>query len=200
MLVITGALSGVGRATALAFARQAGCLALAARDKAALTEIAGEWYVSRRQSIAGISVAALAGLLVPSAYAQQKRETTGVGIGPKGGAIEDEDIFTFTLNLEYMEAEFYLRATTSKGISDADAGTDAGRVVGGHEAQFKEKAVREFIEEIAENELADVRFYRKTVGRSAISRPAIDFDAGFKAAAQAAGRSCSAACCPRTLA
>jgi len=98
--------------------------------------------ISRRQSLAGLSVAGLSGLLLPSAYAQKKRETTGVGIGPKGSAIEDEDIFTFALNLEYMEAEFYLRATTGKGISDADAGADAGRVVGGHEAQFKEKAIR----------------------------------------------------------
>ncbi|WP_244551220.1 ferritin-like domain-containing protein [Bradyrhizobium sp. Rc2d] len=40
---------------------------------------------------------------------------------------------------------------------------------------------------LAENELAHVRFYRKTLGRTAVSRPAIDFDAGIKAAAQAAG-------------
>lgn len=145
--------------------------------------------ISRRQSIAGLSVAGLAGLLIPSAYAQPKGETTGVGISQKGAAISDEDIFTFALNLEYMEAEFYLRATTGKGISDADAGADAGRVVGGHAAQFKDKSIREFIEETAENELAHVRFYRRTLGRSAISRPAIDFDAGFKAAAQAAGLS-----------
>src|SRR5215216_7554545 len=86
-----------------------------------------------------------------------------------------------------MEAEFYLRATTGKGITDTDAVSDAGHIVGGHEANFKDKAIREFVEEMAENELAHVRFYRKTLGRSAISRPAIDFDAGFKAAAQAAG-------------
>jgi hypothetical protein len=106
---------------------------------------------------------------------------------PNAAAIKDEDIFQFALNLEYMEAEFYLRATTGKGISDADAGSDAGRVVGGHEAKFEKKEIREFVEELAENELAHVRFYRKTLGRNAVSRPAIDFDAGFKAAAQAAG-------------
>jgi hypothetical protein len=143
--------------------------------------------ISRRQSIAGLSVVGLAGLLVPSTYAEQKRETTGVGVRPKGAAIDDEGIFTFALNLEYMEAEFYLRALTGKGISDDDAGMDAERVVGGHKAQFREKAIREFIEETAENELGHVRFYRKTLGRSAIPRPAIDLDAGFKAAVQAAG-------------
>lgn len=90
-------------------------------------------------------------------------------------------------NLEYMEAEFYLRATAGKGISDAEAGSEAASVIGGHEAKFENKAIREFVEELAENELAHVRFCRKTLGRSAISRPAIEFEAGFKAAAQAAG-------------
>jgi Ferritin-like domain len=142
--------------------------------------------VSRRRSLAGLSAVGLAGLLIPSAHAQQKsRESTGVGM--EISSIKDEDIFTFALNLEYMEAEFYLRATSGKGISDADAGADASRVVGGHEAKFQNKAIREFVEEAAENELAHVRFYRKTLGKSAVSRPAIDFDAGFKAAAQAAG-------------
>src|SRR5215217_2066782 len=70
--------------------------------------------LGKRQSIAGLSVAGLGGLLVPSAYGQHKRETTAVGIGPKGAAIDDEDIFTFALNLAYMEAEFYLRATPAR--------------------------------------------------------------------------------------
>jgi hypothetical protein len=38
-------------------------------------------------------------------------------------AIEDSDIFQFALNLEYMETEYYLRATTGEGMSAADAGS-----------------------------------------------------------------------------
>jgi hypothetical protein len=101
--------------------------------------------------------------------------------------VSDEDIFTFALNLEYMETEYYLRATTGEGITPEDAGSDAAKVTGGHQVHFESKYIREFGEELAQNELAHVRFYRKTLGEKAVSRPAIDFDAGFKAAAKAAG-------------
>jgi len=105
--------------------------------------------------------------------------------------IKDEHIFQFALNLEYMEAEYYLRATTGKGIDAADAGSEPGGVKGGHQVKFQNKAIREFADELAENELAHVRFYRKTLGSQAVSRPAIDFEAGFAAAAKGAG-------CPST--
>jgi len=103
------------------------------------------------------------------------------------GEPSDEDIFTFALNLEYMEAEYYLRAITGEGIDPKDAGSEPGKVKGGHAAKFKSKAIKQFVEEVAHNELAHVRFYRKTLGDKAPPRPAIDFDAGFKGAAKAAG-------------
>ena len=103
------------------------------------------------------------------------------------GEPTDEDIFAFALNLEYMEAEYYRRTLIGEGIDAKDAGSDAGKVTGGHAAKFKSKAIKEFVEEVANNELAHVRFYRKTLGEKAPSRPTIDFDAGFAAAAKAAG-------------
>ncbi|MBZ9840958.1 ferritin-like domain-containing protein [Mesorhizobium sp. CA5] len=101
--------------------------------------------------------------------------------------IKDEDIFRFALNLEYMEAEYYLRGTTGKGIDDSDAGSKPGDVVGGKKVPFETPALAEFLREVAENELAHVRFYRKTLASNAVDRPAIDFDAGFAAVAKAAG-------------
>jgi hypothetical protein len=131
--------------------------------------------LSRRQSFKALAGAGLCATAGPSASSAQ------------GADIKDEDIFQFALNLEYMETEYYLRATTGQGIDAADAGSDPGAVKGGHKVPFQSKAIREFAEELAENELAHVRFYRKTLGKQAVSRPAIDFEAGFAAAAKGAG-------------
>jgi hypothetical protein len=138
--------------------------------------------LSRRQSLQGLALfgagAAITGLQrPPAAYAQAASPSE----------IKDEDIFQFALNLEYMEAEYYLRATTGKGIEAADIGSDAGGVNGGRKVSFQSKAISEFAEELAENELAHVRFYRKTLGSQAVARPTIDFEGGFKAVAKAAG-------------
>jgi hypothetical protein len=122
----------------------------------------------------GVTIASTSGLVRPARADE-----------PSGPA--DEDIFQFALNLEYMEAEYYLRGTTGKGIDDADAGTDAGPVTGGKQVTFDTPAVGEFMREVADNELAHVKFYRKTLGDQAVPRPAIDFDAGFAAVAKAAG-------------
>jgi hypothetical protein len=101
--------------------------------------------------------------------------------------IADEDIFRFALNLEYMEAEYYLRGTTGEGISADDVGASPGEVVGGKKVTFETPAIGEFMQEVAENELAHVRFYRKVLGSNAVDRPAIDFDGAFAAVAEAAG-------------
>lgn len=110
-----------------------------------------------------------------------------VSLADEASDIKDEDIFQFALNLEYMEAEYYLRGTTGKGIDDSDAGADAGQVTGGKQVSFETPAIGEFMAEVAENELAHVRFYRKTLGDQAVPRPTINFEAGFAAVAKAAG-------------
>jgi len=101
--------------------------------------------------------------------------------------ITDRDIFNFALNLESLETEYYLRGTTGRGMDDADAGRDPGRVHGGRMVPWKNDDLRQFMEEIAQNELAHVRFYRKVLGSDAVSRPEIDITGGFAAAAKAAG-------------
>jgi hypothetical protein len=100
--------------------------------------------------------------------------------------VSDEDIFNFALNLESLETEYYLRGTTGRGMDDADAGKEPGAVTGGHIVPWKDLELKSLLEEVAANELAHVRFYRKVLGAKSVSRPAIDMG-GFTAAAKAAG-------------
>src|SRR5688572_31858173 len=99
----------------------------------------------------------------------------------------DADIFNFALNLESLETEYYLRGTTGRGMDDADAGPDPGSVNGGHIVPWENADLRQFMEEVAQNELAHVRYYRRVLGAGAVSRPTIDLAGGFAGAASAAG-------------
>jgi hypothetical protein len=101
--------------------------------------------------------------------------------------VDDDAIFNFALNLEYLETEYYLRGTTGEGIDAADVGANPGEVTGGSPVPFATEAFRQFAEELAANELAHVRYYRESLGDMAVDRPAIDLAAGFAAVGQAAG-------------
>lgn len=108
---------------------------------------------------------------------------------PDGGSPSDAAILNFALNLEYLEAEFYLRAVTGEGLPDGSitGKGDVGEVSGGRKVPFKTKLVRQYAEEIASDERAHVDFLRGALGSAAVARPAIDIDEAFTAAALAAG-------------
>lgn len=102
--------------------------------------------------------------------------------------VTDADILNFALNLEYLEAEFYLRATFGRGLRAADVGSSPGRVDGGRKVNFSgQRNIREYAEEIAIDEENHVQFLRKALGSAAVKRPRINIGTAFRDAAQAAG-------------
>src|SRR5215204_5584627 len=137
---------------------------------------------TRRHTLQG-----LAALGIGTALTGQRSAPIASQSTPVAAEIDDDAIFTFVLNLEYLEAEYYLLGTTGQGIAAADVGDNPGPVTGGSLVPFATDAIRQFAEELAANELAHVRYYREALGDQAIDRPAIDFTGGFTAVGQAAG-------------
>ena len=105
------------------------------------------------------------------------------------GAVTDAAIFNFALNLEYLEAEFYLRASVGQGLSDAEVtGTGTpGPVSGGRQVAFTTSSIANYANEIARDERLHVNTLRGALGSNAVARPAIDLGFAFTIAAQAAG-------------
>lgn len=140
--------------------------------------------LSRRNFLVGAGSLAAATALAGCGDDNNK---SGGGGGGTTTTYTDTDILTFALNLEYLEAEFYLRAATGSGLSSADAGSGAASVTGGTMIPGMTTAQQRLVDEIAQDELDHVRLLRSALGSAAVSRPAIDFTAGFNGAASAAG-------------
>ncbi len=144
--------------------------------------------------------------IVPTETAAPRRKVSKVaaaflaGMGPVGAAIvastparaqsfTDVDILNFALNLEYVEAEFYLRALSGTGLQPGDitgVGT-IGTVNGGTVVPFTTPLYQQYLANIASDEQNHVRFLRSALGSAAVARPLIDLAGGFQGAAVAAG-------------
>lgn len=146
---------------------------------------------SRRHFLAG------AGAVGASALIAGCNDTSSNPVlsGPSGPVYPplvfmDNDILNFALNLEYLEAEFYLRAATGAGLSAADAGANAGAVTGGAMVKGLTTPVQNYLNAVAQDELNHVRALQATItGNSGtpVGRPTIDFTNAFNALASLAG-------------
>jgi hypothetical protein len=112
-----------------------------------------------------------------------------IGSTTPAQAAGDADIFNFALNLEYLEAEFYLRAATGQGLAAANTtGTGTqGTVTGGSLVPFKSPAIQQYAQRIAVDEQAHVLFIRAVLGSSAVAEPTINLTTSFTNLAIAAG-------------
>lgn len=147
--------------------------------------------VSRRKFISGVSAGV--GVVAAASVAAGcggSASTTTPSPTPSTNGVTDIDILNFALNLEYLEAEYYLRAVTGNGLQAADIGTNPGAVTGGALVPFQTPAIQEYAVEIAGHEQVHVQFLRSAItslGGTPVDRPAIDFTDAFNTAASAAG-------------
>ena len=139
-----------------------------------------------------LRTAGLAGLGVVGATAVSGTGGLTASAAPStkaAGAPSDAAVLNFALNLEYLEAEFYLHAYYGWGVPSAltDGKGTRGGVTGGRKVAFTSKAIAQYAREIAEDELNHVAFLRKALGSAAVARPKLDLKSSFTAAARAAG-------------
>jgi hypothetical protein len=134
--------------------------------------------VSRRRFLAGVgaSAGAAAALGVVGCSDTSSSSTSST-------TVTDADILNFALNLEYLEASFYLYAATGAGLkaSDMTPGSASsyqtvGTVTPGNAAAVAglTSAQQQILNEIAFEEQAHVRFLRSALGSAAIPMPNID--------------------------
>jgi hypothetical protein len=118
---------------------------------------------------------------------------TGATQAQAQAAPSDADILNFALNLEYLEAQFYLFAAFGTGLPSSMLGGTGtrGEATGGRKVNFTDSVVRQYAVEIAQDERAHVEFLRTALGSAAVAQPAInispDPNGPFSSAARAAG-------------
>ena len=138
--------------------------------------------LSRRTFLAGAGTTAAATL----AGCSSNNTPAPITIPPPTAGTEPTytptDILNFALNLEYLEAEFYLYAATGSGIPAADAGSGAGTTIGGAMIPNLTPAQQQIVNIIAQDEYNHVKFLRAaltTATTTPVPRPNINFTAAF---------------------
>ena len=135
--------------------------------------------LSRRTFLAGAGSVAAAGIITGCSNDGVTNTTP-----PPTGTYTDLDILNFALNLEYLEAQFYLYAATGKGLAAANTAAPTGytgsytmgTVTLGNSAMVAgtTSAQQQIINEIASEEQEHVQFLRAALGTAAVPMPSID--------------------------
>ena len=137
-----------------------------------------------RRGFLGAASGSIAGLALAGAMGLPEKAAAG--------SITDLDVFNFALNLEYLEAEYYLRATTGQGLPASDTmgtGTYGGVISTPPTPMvtFTDPVIRQYAFQLAHDEMNHVLFLRSALGSYAVAEPAINLGTAWNTLAQAAG-------------
>jgi hypothetical protein len=142
---------------------------------------------SRRNFLAGAGTTAAAAMMVGCSNDSAAPVTT-----TPTSTFTDADVLNFALNLEYLEASFYLYAANGSGLAAADMAAPSGysgsytqgtiktsgnipvTSVASGSAGALTAAQQNIINEIAYEEQSHVRFLRSALGSAAVPCPALD--------------------------
>ena len=138
-----------------------------------------EKALSRRTFLAGAGAVATTAAMAGCSSSF----TPGKGYVPPT-SYTDADVLNYALNLEYLEAQFYLYAATGAGLASTDTAAPSsytgayteGTVTVGEAAQVPglTQAQQEILNEIAFEEQTHVQFLRSALGSAAVPMPSID--------------------------
>ena len=105
--------------------------------------------------------------------------------------VADSDVLNFALNLEYLEAQYYLYASTGSGLSTADTlSGGAVTIKSGAAVPFVTPLFKQIAAELAQTELQHVRAIQaaiKLIGGTPVAAPPVDLLNSFNAVAKLAG-------------
>ncbi len=136
----------------------------------------------KRTSLTGLGIAG-ASLLGSSTFLSSAPAFAQAPGSPVQLSANDVAVFNFALNLEYLEAEFYTKATTGMTISQIGIGVSGvgteGPTLGGQKIGFGTNTdfVGTIAQQIAKDEQDHVKLLRALLGSKAIGKPEINLDA-----------------------
>ncbi len=152
-------------------------------ENGSIAERVGRPFAMDRRKLMKSGALATAGLSVGAVSGIGSARAAGTTYTPM-----DADVLNFALNLEYLEANYYLLGVTGSPLpTSLTGGGPAPFAPTTALVPFQTQQLASYFLRIAADEYAHVSFLRDALGASAVAQPQIDLGEAFTTLARAAG-------------